>query len=94
MHVAASKLMAVSGEQVPADVVAKERPTPPRAAESKPANIVEKMVDGAVAIPGGCRSRSRSSRRRRRRLTTREGHGAVVNGFVLYVVGEGIEKKR
>ena len=51
MHVAASKPMAVSGDQVPADVVAKERSiAAARAAESgKPANIVEKMVDGAVA---------------------------------------------
>ena len=51
MHVAASKPMAVSRDQVPADVVAKERAiAAARAAESgKPANIVDKMVEGAVA---------------------------------------------
>ena len=51
MHVAASKPMAVSKEGVPAEVVAKERAIAvARAADSgKPANIVEKMVDGAVA---------------------------------------------
>ncbi|MET0683186.1 MAG: translation elongation factor Ts, partial [Casimicrobiaceae bacterium] len=51
MHVAASKPMAVSAEQVPAEVVAKEKAiAAARAADSgKPANIVEKMVDGAVA---------------------------------------------
>ena len=51
MHIAATKPMAVSREHVPADVVAKERTiASARAAESgKPANIVEKMVEGAVA---------------------------------------------
>src|SRR5512143_75457 len=50
MHVAASKPVAASREQVPAELVAKEREiAQARAAESgKPANIVEKMVEGAV----------------------------------------------
>ncbi|HWC47121.1 MAG TPA: translation elongation factor Ts, partial [Casimicrobiaceae bacterium] len=50
MHIAATKPIAVSREQVPADVVDKERSiAAARAAESgKPANIVEKMVEGAV----------------------------------------------
>jgi elongation factor Ts len=100
MHVAASKPMAVSGDEVPADVVAKERTiAAARAAESgKPANIVDKMVAGAVAkflaevtllgqpfVKG-------DGKQTVEQLV--KAQGAVVNGFVLYVVGEGIEKKK
>ena len=100
MHVAASKPMAVSREQVPAEIVAKERIiAAARAAESgKPANIVDKMVEGAVAkflaevtllaqpfVKG-------DGKETVEKLV--EAQGAVVNGFVLYVVGEGIEKKK
>ena len=100
MHVAASKPMAVAGDQVPADIVAKERSiAAARAAESgKPANIVEKMVDGAVAkylsevtllaqpfVKG-------DGKQTVGQLV--KAQGAVVNGFVLFVVGEGIEKKK
>jgi len=100
MHVAASKPMALAGDQVPADIVAKERSiAAARAAESgKPANIVEKMVDGAVAkylsevtllaqpfVKG-------DGKQTVGQLV--KAQGAVVNGFVLFVVGEGIEKKK
>jgi elongation factor Ts len=100
MHVAASKPMAVNRDQVPADVVAKEREiAAARAAESgKPANIVEKMVEGAVAkylsevtllaqpfVKG-------DGKQTVEQLVKAEG--AVVHGFVLYVVGEGIEKRK
>jgi len=100
MHVAASKPVAVSADEVSADVVAKERAiAAARAAESgKPANIVEKMVDGAVAkflsevtllgqpfVKG-------DGKQTVGQLV--KGKGAVVNDFVLFVVGEGIEKKK
>jgi len=100
MHIAASKPMAVSKEGVPADVVAKERGiAAARAAESgKPANIVEKMVEGAVAkylaevtllpqafVKGDGKQTV---------ADLLKSQGATVNGFVLYVVGEGIEKKK
>jgi len=100
MHVAASKPMAVNRDQVPAEVVAKEREiAAARAAESgKPANIVEKMVEGAVAkylsevtllaqpfVKG-------DGKQTIEQLVKAEG--AVVHGFVLYVVGEGIEKRK
>jgi elongation factor Ts len=98
MHIAAAKPVALSREQVPADLVKKERDiAAAKAAESgKPANIVEKMVEGGV-------------QKFLREVTllgqpfvkddkqTIEGllksKGASVAGFVLYVVGEGIEKK-
>ena len=100
MHIAASKPMAVSKEGVPADVVARERTiAAARAAESgKPANIVEKMIDGAVAkylaevtllpqafVKGDGKQTV---------ADLLKSQGAAVNDFVLYVVGEGIEKKK
>ncbi|HET6802376.1 MAG TPA: translation elongation factor Ts [Casimicrobiaceae bacterium] len=99
MHIAASKPMAVSREHVPADVVAKERSiAAARAAESgKPANIVEKMVEGAVAkflaevtlLP---QPFVKNDKQTVGDLV--KAQGARVNGFVLYVVGEGIEKRK
>jgi len=99
MHIAATKPMAVSREQVPADVVAKERTiAAARAAESgKPANIVEKMVEGAVAkflaevtlLP---QPFVKNDKETVADIVKRQG--ARVNGFVLYVVGEGIEKRK
>ena len=100
MHVAASKPMAVNRDQVPPDVVAKERAiAAARAAESgKPANIVEKMVDGAVAkflaevtllaqpfVKG-------DGKETVEHLV--KAQGAAVNDFVLFLVGEGIEKRK
>ena len=99
MHVAATKPLAVSREQVPADVVDKERTiAAARAAESgKPANIVEKMVEGAVAkflaevtlLPQPFVKNDKQSV-----ADLLKSQGARVNGFVLYVVGEGIEKRK
>jgi elongation factor Ts len=100
MHIAASKPLAVSRDQVPADAVARERSiAAARAAESgKPANIVEKMVEGAVAkylaevtltaqpfVKGDGKETVEQ---------LLKSKGAKVNGFVLYVVGEGIEKRK
>ena len=99
MHIAASKPMAVSREHVPADVVARERSiAAARAAESgKPANIVEKMVEGAVAkflaevtlLPQPFVKNDKQTVN-----DVVNAQGARVNGFVLYVVGEGIEKRK
>jgi elongation factor Ts len=99
MHIAATKPIAVSREQVPAGVVEKERSiAAARAAESgKPANIVEKMVEGAVAkflaevtlLP---QPFVKNDKETVGKLV--QAQGARVNGFVLYVVGEGIEKRK
>jgi len=100
MHIAASKPLAVDKSGVSAAVVAHEREiAAARAAESgKPANIVEKMVDGAVAkfladvtllaqpfVKG-------DGKQTVEQLT--KSAGATVHGFTLFVVGEGIEKKK
>jgi elongation factor Ts len=99
MHIAASKPVAVRKDQVPADTVAQERRiAAAKAAESgKPPNIVEKMVEGAVAkflsevtllaqpfVKG-------DGKETVEHLLAAQGAG--VNAFVLYVVGQGIEKK-
>jgi len=100
MHVAASKPMAVSEKQVPADVVAKERAIAvARAADSgKPANIVEKMVEGAVAkFLAEVTLLAQPFVKGDGKETVGQlvkAQGASVNDFVLFVVGEGIEKKK
>jgi elongation factor Ts len=100
MHVAASKPLAVSKEGVPADVVAKERTiAAARAAESgKPANIVEKMIDGAVAkYLAEVTLLAQPFVKGDGKQTVGDlvkAQGATVNDFVLFVVGEGIEKRK
>ena len=100
MHIAASKPLALDRSQVATEIVDRERTiAAARAAESgKPANIVEKMVEGAVAkflaevtllaqpfVKG-------DGKQSVEQLV--KGQGATINGFTLYVVGEGIEKKK
>ena len=48
LHIAASKPICVSREQVPADILAKERDIARAQVKDKPANIIEKIVDGKV----------------------------------------------
>jgi elongation factor Ts len=101
MHVAGSspRPVAVSKEQVPADLVKKERDiASAKAAESgKPANIVEKMVEGSVqkflkevTLLG--QPFVKNDKQTVEQLL--KAKGATVSGFVLYVVGEGIEKRK
>jgi elongation factor Ts len=99
MHVAASKPVAVAREGVSADLIEQERRiAAAKAAESgKPANIVEKMVEGSVAkylsevtllaqpfVKGDGKETVAALLKQK---------GASVNGFTLFVVGEGIEKR-
>jgi elongation factor Ts len=100
MHIAASKPLAIDKAGVPAQVVEKEREiAAARAAESgKPAEIVKKMVDGAVAkflsevtllaqpfVKGDGKQSVEQLLKAR---------GATVRSFALYVVGEGIDRKK
>lgn len=98
MHVAASKPLCVSPDQVPIELLAKEREIyAAQAAESgKPANIVEKMVDGRiqkylaeVALLG--QPFVKDPDQTVGKLVNAKS--AKVNTFTLYVVGEGIEKR-
>jgi len=98
MHIAAAKPVALSRDQVPGDLIKKERDiAAAKAAESgKPANIVEKMIEGSVqkflkevTLLG--QPFVKDDKQTVEALL--KSKGASVGGFVLYVVGEGIEKK-
>ena len=99
MHIAASKPLALSRDEVSAEVVEKERSiASAKAAESgKPANIVEKMVEGAVqkflkevTLLG--QAFVKNDKQTIAELL--KSKGASVGAFTLYVVGEGIEKRK
>ncbi len=99
MHIAASKPVSLSREQVPAELIQKEREiATQKAAESgKPANIVEKMVEGSVqkflkevTLLG--QPFVKDDKQTVEQLL--KARAAQVASFVLYVVGEGIEKKQ
>jgi len=99
MHIAAAKPVAVSAAAVPAELVQKERAiAAAKAAESgKPAHIVEKMVEGAVqkflkevTLLG--QPFVKNDKQSIEQLL--KSKGAAVAGFTLYVVGEGLEKRK
>ncbi|PAT33033.1 elongation factor Ts [Vandammella animalimorsus] len=98
MHVAAMKPVALSGADVPAELIEKERSVAQgKAAESgKPADIVAKMVDGAVAkylkeVALLDQPFVKNDKQNVGQMLKEKG--TTVHGFTLYVVGEGIEKK-
>ncbi|SRR6266849_6200068 len=100
MHIAASKPMGLSGNDVPADLVDKERNiAAAKAAESgKPADIQRKMIEGSVqkflkevTLLGQIFVKDPAGKQTVEALL--KSSGASVSRFVLYVVGEGIEKK-
>jgi elongation factor Ts len=98
MHIAASKPVCVSADQVPADLLAKEREIfSAQAAESgKPADIMEKMVDGRIRkylseITLLGQPFVKDPEQSIEKLL--QSAGAEVKQFVRYEVGEGIEKK-
>jgi len=105
MHIAASaapgavRAVCVSRDQVPAELIDKERAIfSAQAAESgKPADIIAKMVDGRinkflaeVTLLGQPFVKD-PDQTVEKYLKTK---GATVQSFTLYVVGEGIEKKK
>ncbi|MCL4757468.1 MAG: elongation factor Ts [Rhodocyclaceae bacterium] len=98
MHIAASKPKALTAAEVPQALIETERRiAAEKAAESgKPANIVEKMVEGAVqkylkevTLLG--QPFVKDDKQTVEALL--KSRNASVASFVLYVVGEGIEKK-
>lgn len=99
MHIAASKPVSLSKENVPAELIEKERSVAQqKAAESgKPADIVAKMVEGAVAkylkeVTLLGQPFVKDDKQTIEQLL--KSKGASVAGFTLYIVGEGIEKKK
>ena len=102
MHIAGHNPspIALSKEGVPVELISKERDiAAAKAAESgKPAGIVEKMIDGGVqkfikevTLLGQVFVKDPAGKQTVESLLKTKG--ASVSRFVLYVVGEGIEKK-
>ena len=105
MHVAAANPLALNAEDLDADLVERERAIAmEKAKESgKPQNIVEKMVEGGLA-------KFRKDNALLSQLFVMDnktpvaevvsqaakdaGTGIVLNGFVRFQLGEGIEKKQ
>jgi elongation factor Ts len=98
MHVAAMKPVSLSSDEVPAELIAKERSiAEQKAAESgKPAEIVAKMVDGSVQKYLKEVSLLNQPFVKNDKQTIEQmlkAAGASVQKFALFVVGEGIEKR-
>jgi elongation factor Ts len=99
MHIAASKPVALSASEVPADLVQRERAiAAAKAAESgKPAAIVEKMVEGSVQKYLKEVTLLGQPFVKNDKLSIEQllqSRSASVAAFALYVVGEGIEKRK
>lgn len=98
MHVAASRPLCVSAEQVPADVLEKEREifTAQSAESGKPADIISKMVDGRlkkflseITLLGQAFVKDPDQSVEK----LLKAQNATVLQFERFEVGEGIEKK-
>ncbi|MCK5435755.1 MAG: elongation factor Ts [Nitrosomonadaceae bacterium] len=98
MHIAASKPICVSKEQVSADLLARERQiyTAQATESGKSKDIVAKMVDGRIAkylaeitLLGQPFVKNLDQTVEKLLMTK----SATVNGFTMFSVGEGIEKK-
>ncbi len=99
MHIAAIKPLALSRDQIPAELINRERDIArAKAADSgKPANIIEKMVEGSVqkflkevTLLG--QPFVKDDKQTVEQLLT--GKGAKTHAFCLYCVGEGLEKRK
>jgi elongation factor Ts len=99
MHIAASKPVARSRDEVPAEMIERERTIArARAVESgRPENLLDKIVDGAVnkylaevTLLG--QPFVKDDKQTVEKLL--KAKGASVNAFQMFVLGEGIEKKK
>ena len=100
MHVAAMKPVSVTSADVPAELIEKERTVAAaKAAESgKPADIVAKMVEGSVQkylkeVSLADQVFVKAADGKQTVAQMLKADNTNVKGFLLSVVGEGIEKK-
>jgi elongation factor Ts len=100
MHIAASKPKALDTTGVPADLIDTERRIAIEKAREagKPDNMLEKIAEGSVqkflkevTLLGQVFVKAADGKQTIEQLL--KSKGATVNRFVLYIVGEGIEKK-
>ncbi|MEO0319146.1 MAG: translation elongation factor Ts [Pseudomonadota bacterium] len=99
MHIAAMKPVALSSEQVPAELIEKERSVAKLKAEEsgKPADIAAKMVEGSVQKYLKEVSLFNQAFVKNDKQTVEQMLKAAntsVKSFVMFVVGEGIEKRQ
>jgi elongation factor Ts len=99
MHIAASKPVACTREEVPGELIERERTIAhARAVESgRPANLLDKITEGAVAKYLSEVTLLGQIFVKDDKLTIEKllkSRGATVHSFHLYVLGEGIEKKK
>jgi elongation factor Ts len=99
MHIAAMKPVSLSSDQVPADLIEKERSVATlKAAESgKPADIAAKMIEGSVQKFLKEVSLLNQTFVKNDKQTVEQMLKAAntsVKSFTMFVVGEGIEKKQ
>jgi elongation factor Ts len=100
MHIAASKPKSLDASGVPADLLDTERRIAIEKAREagKPEAMLEKIAEGTVqkylkdvTLLGQVFVKAEDGKQTIEQLL--KAKGATVNGFTLYVVGEGIEKK-
>ena len=99
MHIAAMKPVALSSDQVQADLIERERSVASlKAAESgKPADIVAKMVEGSIQKFLKEVSLLNQPFVKNDKQTVEQmlkANNTTVKSFVMFIVGEGIEKKQ
>ena len=99
MHIAAMKPVALSSDQVPAELIEKERSVAKLKAEEsgKPADIATKMVEGSVQKYLKEVSLFDQTFVKNDKQTVQQMLKAAntsVKSFVMFIVGEGIEKKQ
>lgn len=100
MHIAAAKPVALSKHEVPAELIEKERSiAAQKAAESGKPEFAEKMIEGSVqkylkevALMDQIFVKDPAGKQSIEQLL--KAHSASVASFVMFVVGEGIEKKQ
>lgn len=100
MHIAASKPKALDASGVPADLLDMERRIAIEKAREagKPEAMLEKIAEGTVqkylkdvTLLGQVFVKAEDGKQTIEQLL--KAKGAAVNGFTLYIVGEGLEKK-
>ena len=99
MHIAAMKPVALSSDQVPSELIEKERSVAKLKAEEsgKPADIAAKMVEGSVQKYLKEVSLFDQTFVKNDKQTVQQmlkSANTSVKSFVMFIVGEGIEKKQ
>jgi len=103
LHIAAASPICVSREQVPADLVAREREIAADQVKGKPANIIEKIVEGKVDkyFSDVClldqkfiKNPDQSVNDFVKSKIAELGENIVIRRFTRYMVGEAIEGEK